>query len=367
MASAGPDEVAVLERDLERALERPAAVVPSARVGIVRAYEALGVPRGAEILVSGFNYPPLVERLRRAGWRPVAVDVAPGETHPSVAAYAAACTDRTAAMLATHAFGRPAPCAGYRALADRLGLVLVEDAAQALGADVGRHGHATVFSFGPTKPLAGWGGGAVLGDAALVLRRRSRRSRACASRVLRGLAFECITRRGGVALRAPIDWDRWTTDPLGALNRRPWQDAPLDPACAALMRARVPRLRAITAARRRAHVTVSAQLTARGLDVLDDTGIGFGALVLHRRPRWLARALRAEGVDAACGELRALPGCARAAWLERSLVRIPTPPQLSSQSASESNASTKIGIGSSRPSAEPTKKSRKRTLLIASA
>ncbi|MGE0786998.1 MAG: DegT/DnrJ/EryC1/StrS family aminotransferase [Sandaracinaceae bacterium] len=318
MVTAEVDELGALEDDLRCALRVPHVVLqPSARVGIVRALRALGVPRGSEVIVSAFNCPPLIEHLRRAGWVVRAVDVAPGDACPDVESIAAAIGARTAAILATHAFGRPAPMAAYRALADRRGLALVEDAAQALGAGVGELGDATVYSFGLTKPLGAWGGGAVVTrSAGLAARVREQDGTSQRSlRIARGLAFE-------LASRLPWRADPGThlADPLGALRARPWHDAPLEPACAALVRARLPRLRAITERRRLAHARTLRELRARGLDAMDDAvgGIGFGVLVRHPRPVDVARRLGAARI-----ELRAIDDLPLARALEATLLRVP--------------------------------------------
>ncbi|MFK7991935.1 MAG: DegT/DnrJ/EryC1/StrS family aminotransferase, partial [Sandaracinaceae bacterium] len=174
MYAAQPGETERLEADVVEALGVDYAVAqPSARVAIVRALGGLGVCPGDEVLVSAFNYPPLIALFRREGWVPVFVDVASGSLAACPDAVAAAVGPRTRALVATHAFGRPAPMRAYRTLADRHRLVLVEDAAQAMGSRVGRWGDATVYSFGPTKPLHAWGG-AVLTTASLRLAERLR-------------------------------------------------------------------------------------------------------------------------------------------------------------------------------------------------
>jgi dTDP-3-amino-3,4,6-trideoxy-alpha-D-glucose transaminase len=85
---------------------------------------------------------------------------------PEVAA--ASVTSRTAAIMPVHLFGHPADCTALRAVGDRYGLPIIEDAAQAHGAlDGGRRagtlGTAAGFSFYPTKNLGAFGdGGAVV-------------------------------------------------------------------------------------------------------------------------------------------------------------------------------------------------------------
>jgi hypothetical protein len=284
--------------------------------------------------------------MRRAGFVPAPIDVADGAVEPSARAFQASSDARTEAIVATHAFGRPAPMRALRAIADRHGLALVEDAAQALGArpsgrPLGALSDAAVVSFGPTKPLAGWGGGAVLTrSSALARRLRARRggpgsipSRSL--RLARGALFELLSRG------APIAWapDRlvegWLTDPSGALRPRPWHELAMGAPEACLVRRRLGDLRALTARSRAMH----AELTRRiGRSVEHEArawadapnGIGFGVLVEVPSARATSRLLRRAGIDAPHAELVDVgadgPHTAR---LARRLLRIPVIPDAS--------------------------------------
>ena len=101
------------------------------------------------------------------GAQPVGADVDPDTGLVNPEAVAAAIGARTKALIAVHLFGRLAPMRELRVLADRHGLLLLEDAAQAHGAREGALavetlGDAAAFSFYPTKLLGGLGeGGAV--------------------------------------------------------------------------------------------------------------------------------------------------------------------------------------------------------------
>src|SRR5207248_9534563 len=96
------------------------------------------------------------------------VDARTGNLDPARAA--AAVTPRTAALLPVHLYGQPADMDALAAVADRHGLALLEDAAQAHGARykgrrVGRLGRGAGFSFYPVKNLGALGdGGAVTTD-----------------------------------------------------------------------------------------------------------------------------------------------------------------------------------------------------------
>lgn len=332
MSRADHEDLTLLRAEVEREAGWPHAVlVPSARAGIVAALEALGVPHGSEVIVSALNFGPLIERIR-ARWTPVIVDV--DGTSACPLATRDAITPNTRAILATHAFGRPAPMAAYRRLADRHGLIVIEDAAQALGCEVGPRGDAAVFSFGPTKPLAAWGGGAVVCRSSEIARRvrdhiRPRPGRG--ARIARGLAFEVGSRVGGALARSGVadPWiERWLADPADEVRTRPWQDAAMGPTEARLVRMRLATLHARTRARREAHARLRAELLARDVEAWPDArgGIGFGVLVTCEDARESARVLRRHGVDAPFGELRNVgdpASCPHASRLERTLLRVP--------------------------------------------
>jgi dTDP-4-amino-4,6-dideoxygalactose transaminase len=129
---------------------------------------ALGVERGAEVILPANTFIATAEAVSRIGAVPVLVDVDPELLLIDPAAVEAAITPRTQAILPVHLFGRVAPMAALSALASRHGLLLVEDAAQAQGARQGRHaagavGVAAATSFYPGKNLG------AAGDAGAVL------------------------------------------------------------------------------------------------------------------------------------------------------------------------------------------------------
>jgi len=111
--------------------------------------------------------------------RPVFADIDPVTLNLDPAAAAAAVTDRTTALLPVHIFGYPADLPAFEAL----GLPIVEDACEALGAvhadgvRVGGRGHPSVFGFYANKQITtGEGGMVTVGDAALKARIDSERN-----------------------------------------------------------------------------------------------------------------------------------------------------------------------------------------------
>jgi dTDP-4-amino-4,6-dideoxygalactose transaminase len=140
---------------------------------------ACGVGPGDEVVTVAHTAVPTINAISLTGARPVFVDVDPVTYTMDPAAAAAAITPRTRALLPVHLYGHPADMVPLQALAQRHGLWLIEDAAQAHGAEyrgtrVGRLGHLAAFSFYPTKNLGAYGDGGmvVTDDAALAERLR---------------------------------------------------------------------------------------------------------------------------------------------------------------------------------------------------
>jgi dTDP-4-amino-4,6-dideoxygalactose transaminase len=146
---------------------------------LVLALRALGVGPGDEVVTVADTFIATGEAILLNGARPVFVDVDP-KTHtldPSL--LERAITSRTKAILPVHLYGHPADMTAILEIANRFGLSVVEDAAQAHGAEiqgkrVGGLGTAACFSFYPSKNLGccGDGGMVVTSDAALAARVR---------------------------------------------------------------------------------------------------------------------------------------------------------------------------------------------------
>ena len=100
------------------------------------------------------------------GATPVFADVDPGTLNLDPAAVEAAVTERTKAIVAVDMFGYPCELDELRAIAERHGLVLIDDSCEALGAEykgqpVGSHGVSAVFGFYPNKQITTGEGGVV--------------------------------------------------------------------------------------------------------------------------------------------------------------------------------------------------------------
>jgi dTDP-4-amino-4,6-dideoxygalactose transaminase len=132
------------------------------------ALHGLGIGPGDEVLVPTFTFFATAGSICRAGARPVFADIDPVTYNIDPQQLESKITGRTRAILCVHLFGQCADMEPLWQLAERHGLFVIEDAAQALGADyhgrrAGTLGAAACLSFYPTKNLGAYG------DAGMVL------------------------------------------------------------------------------------------------------------------------------------------------------------------------------------------------------
>ncbi len=134
---------------------------------LILALRALGIGPGDEVITSSFSFFATAEAISNVGARPVFVDVDPTSYLINLELVEKAITASTKAILPVHLFGCPLDMDSLMALAVKHRLKVVEDCAQAAGAQwngrpVGSWGDIGCFSFFPTKNLGGAGdGGAV--------------------------------------------------------------------------------------------------------------------------------------------------------------------------------------------------------------
>jgi perosamine synthetase len=127
---------------------------------------ALGIGRGDEVIVPSFSFAASANAIRLVGAEPVFADICADTFTIDPAAVEALVGPRTVAIIPVHLYGLPASMAALEAIATRHGLAVVEDAAQAHGAQVegrfvGAIGTAGCFSFYPTKNMHSLEGGMV--------------------------------------------------------------------------------------------------------------------------------------------------------------------------------------------------------------
>ncbi|MGB8700474.1 MAG: DegT/DnrJ/EryC1/StrS family aminotransferase [Thermosynechococcaceae cyanobacterium] len=131
------------------------------------ALRALDIGAGDEVITSPFTFIATAEIISMTGATPVFVDIVPETFNLDPQQVEQAITPRTKAMIPVHLFGHPAEMTPLMAIAQAHKLSMVEDCAQATGAEwkgqkVGSLGDVGCFSFYPSKNLGGCGdGGAV--------------------------------------------------------------------------------------------------------------------------------------------------------------------------------------------------------------
>jgi perosamine synthetase len=161
-------EVAAFEDEFAALVSgRHCVAVSSGTAALHLALRAWGVGPGDEVIVPSFTFGATAHAVVHAGATPVFADITPETFTLDPDAAAAAITARTAAIMPVHLFGQPADMQRLTALAKLRGLVIVEDAAQAIGAaldstPVGAFGHAAAFSFYLTKNMHTIEGGMIV-------------------------------------------------------------------------------------------------------------------------------------------------------------------------------------------------------------
>jgi dTDP-4-amino-4,6-dideoxygalactose transaminase len=171
----GP-EVEAFERELAAYLGVGHVIgVANGTDALTIALRALGVEPGDEVVMPSFTFYATAEAAVAAGARPVFCDIDPDTFCVTRETVERAVTDRTRAIVPVHLFGNVAPVDELR----ELGLPVLEDSAQAIGASLGGRaagalGDAATFSFFPSKnlPCLGDGGAIATDDAEIAARAR---------------------------------------------------------------------------------------------------------------------------------------------------------------------------------------------------
>ncbi len=157
-----------LERDFAAAVGQSfACAVHSGTVGLFLALRACGVGPGDHVITVGNSDVSTTAAISHCGAVPVLCDVQETDYTMDPDLVEALITPHTTALLPVDLYGHPADVKRLRAIADRHGLKIVEDAALASGAhdydqSVGAFADVTVFSFAPFKPMGCVGNGGML-------------------------------------------------------------------------------------------------------------------------------------------------------------------------------------------------------------
>ena len=163
----GP-EVAACERALASYCGAPHAIgVASGTDALLVALMAEGIGPGDEVITSPYTFFATAGSIARLGARPVFVDIDPVTFQMDVGRVESALTPRTRALMPVHLFGQCTDMDPLLAIAAGRGLAVIEDAAQAIGAEykgrrAGSMGDYGCFSFFPSKNLGGAGDGGLV-------------------------------------------------------------------------------------------------------------------------------------------------------------------------------------------------------------
>ncbi|MCS0636936.1 DegT/DnrJ/EryC1/StrS family aminotransferase [Streptomyces sp. LP05-1] len=151
-----------------------AAAVANGTVGLRLALRALGIGPGDRVLVNAYAFIACAMAITAVGATPVPMDLEPGTLGADPAALEAP-DGPVAAVMIVHVQGHALPTGRIRALCDRLGVPLIEDVCQGLGAEssdgrAGQLGDVAVTSFQQAKQIASGEGGLVAGSAEVIER-----------------------------------------------------------------------------------------------------------------------------------------------------------------------------------------------------
>ncbi|GAA5211588.1 DegT/DnrJ/EryC1/StrS family aminotransferase [Microbacterium kyungheense] len=167
MVAQGP-EVAAFEGEFAEhfVAGRPVVAVNSGTSGLHLGLLAAGVGPGDEVIVPSFTFAATGNSVALTGATPVFADIEPGSFTLDPSSVEAAITERTKGIMPVHLYGHPARMRELQDIADRRGVALYEDAAQAHGAaldgrQVGTFGEFAMFSLYPTKNMTSGEGGMV--------------------------------------------------------------------------------------------------------------------------------------------------------------------------------------------------------------
>jgi len=143
-----------------------AAAVSSGTAGLHLLCRIAGIEPGDEVITSTLSFAASANCFIYEGGVPVFADVDPRTLNMDPASVEAAITERTKAIVAVDIFGYPCELDELREVAERHGLAVIQDSAEALGAEykgvpVGGHGVPAIFGFYPNKQLATGEGGVV--------------------------------------------------------------------------------------------------------------------------------------------------------------------------------------------------------------
>ena len=216
----GP-EVAAFEREFGAYCQAPHGIgVNTGTSALHLALLAAGVGPGDEVITVPFTFVATVSAIDYTGATPVFIDIDPRRFTMDPHAIEAAITERTKAIIPVHLYGQPADMDPIMEVAKRHGLVVIEDACQAHGAEykgrrAGSIGDLGCFSFYPGKNLGAYGEGGMVVTASAEHARTIRMLRDWGAEkkyqhVLKGFNFRLEGIQGAVLRVKLRHLERWT-------------------------------------------------------------------------------------------------------------------------------------------------------------
>ena len=163
----GPDVTALEQSLAEYCQVKHAIACASGSDAILLALIACDIGPGDEVICPSYTFFATASAVTRLGAKPVFVDIEPGSFNLDIRDVARKITPATKALLPVHLFGQCADMGALAKLAEQHKLPVLEDAAQAIGAELhgrraGAIGDIGCFSFYPTKNLGGMGDGGLV-------------------------------------------------------------------------------------------------------------------------------------------------------------------------------------------------------------
>lgn len=168
--------VTTAQEKLTRYLGQPVVLTSSGRAALAAVLRAYAIGAGDEVIIQAFTCVAVPAAVAWTGAKPVFADIEVEGYNLNPQSVIARLTPRTKAIIVQHTFGVPANWAALQSIANEHNVLLIEDAAHALGAKyqgryIGTLADAAIFSFGRDKIVSSVFGGAVTSKNPLVLAR----------------------------------------------------------------------------------------------------------------------------------------------------------------------------------------------------
>lgn len=158
---------------------RHAVATTSCTTALHAALSVSGIGSGDEVILPSLSFIATANAVLYCGAKPIFVDIDPEDCNIDIRNIAGAITEKTRAIMPVHQMGRPADLDPIIAIAKKNNLVIIEDAACAIGSGyrnkkIGAHGNITCFSFHPRKIITTGEGGMITTDESSIAERLRR-------------------------------------------------------------------------------------------------------------------------------------------------------------------------------------------------